>query len=357
MRLHTLTSETADPRERGAELGTRFGALVRDTSARYLAHFELLGIPLSRVREIVEGSRAALREWHPALAEESDAAAAAAGIEPWHAAAVGARTEVLAATHAPGECTTAVLVPPAGAPETIQTWDWHDHLAPDGLLWALHTAERQVKVFTEFGAPAKIGVSDAGLGVHFNILRHASDGAGAGVPVHAIARRVLEEASTVAEAHEIAASAPVSASTVLTVATWDGAHADAAAIELSPAGVGVVRPGDDGWIVHTNHFLDPGLAAGDMIAALDPTSTTLERFAHAESARSGMPGLGARERAAALCGAAGESAPVCVRRNESEPLHEQWETLLTIALDLPGFALEHRPGAPDLAGRSGLTRF
>jgi isopenicillin-N N-acyltransferase-like protein len=357
MRLHAFTSETTDPGERGAELGTRFADLLRATSARYLEHFALLGIPLARVREIVEGSRAALREWHPALTAESDAAAAAAGIEPWHVAAVGARTEVLAAAHAPGECTTAVFTPPSGAPETIQTWDWHDHLAPDGLLWHLRTPARQVKVFTEFGAPAKIGVNDAGLGVHFNILRHATDGAGAGVPVHAIARGVLEEATTVAEAYEIAASARVSASTVLTVAAVRDGHGEAAAIELSPAGVGVVRPGDDGWIVHTNHFLDAALAAGDTVAELDPTSTTLERFAHAQQAREGMPGLAARQRAAALCGSAGGAAPVCVRRNESEPLHEQWETLLTIALDLPGFALEYRGGAPDAAAREGLARF
>ena len=357
MRLHTLHTRATDPAGRGAELGERFGALLRETSARYLEHFDLLGIPPARVREIVEGSRAALREWHPALAEESDAAAATAAVEPWHVAAVGARTEVLAAAHAPGECTTAVFVPPAGAPETIQTWDWHDHLAQDALLWHLHTASREVKVFTEFGAPGKIGVNDAGLGLHFNILRHASDGAGPGVPVHAIARRVLEEAATVAEACELAASATVSASTVLTVAAWDGARADAAAIELSPAGVGVVRPGDDGWILHTNHFLDAQLAAGDTVAEFDPTSTTRERLAHAQSARSGMPGLTATDRAAALCGPAGERAPVCVRRDESEPLHEQWETLLTIALDLPGFALEHRPGTPDTAGRDGLQRF
>ena len=357
MRLHTFTSETTDPHERGTELGTRFGALVRETSARYVSHFELLGIPLPRVREVAEGSLAALREWHPALATESDAAAAAAGIEAWRVAAVGARTEVLAAAHAPGECTTAVHAPAVGPPETIQTWDWHAHLAPDGLLWGLRTATRRLKVFTEFGAPAKIGVNDAGLGVHFNILRHTSDGAGPGVQVHAIARRVLEDAATVAEACALAASATVSASTVLTVATWDGARADAAAIELSPAGVGVIRPREDGWIVHTNHFLDPVLAAGDTVAALDPASTTLERFAHAEAMRSRMPGLSATQRAAALCGTAGGAAPVCVRRSESEPLHEQWETLLTIALDLPGFALDHRSGAPDAAGRDGLDRF
>ena len=112
---------------------------------------------------IVERSRSSLLDWHPPLVVESDAAAAAAGIEPWRAFAVAARTEVLAVAPSAGEgeCSTAVRVPAdGGAPETIQTWDWHDHLATDGLLHRL-TAEsgRVVKLFTEFGTPAKIGVN------------------------------------------------------------------------------------------------------------------------------------------------------------------------------------------------------
>lgn len=137
MKLHHLTTQTIDPAERGRAIGRLYGGFLRQSSERYLAHFELLGVPADRVRDIVDRSRSALEAWCPALVAESDASAAAAGLEPWRAFAVGARTEVLAVAPSAGEgeCSTAVRVPRgAGAPETIQTWDWHDELATDGLL-------------------------------------------------------------------------------------------------------------------------------------------------------------------------------------------------------------------------------
>ena len=123
---------------------------------------------------------------------------------------------------------------------------------------------RTVHLFTEFGIVGKIGVNDAGLGLHFNILHHRDDGRGAGVPVHVVARRILDEAATVEEATAIARSATVSASTVLTVVAWDDERASARCLELSPAGVGVLEPDADGVLAHTNHFLDPRLARGEL---------------------------------------------------------------------------------------------
>ncbi|MFH8839047.1 C45 family autoproteolytic acyltransferase/hydolase [Streptomyces sp. NPDC017868] len=140
--------------------------------------------------------------------------------------------------------------------------------------------------------PHERGRNDAGLGPHFDIPRHRSDIPAGGMPVHAVPRRVLEEATTVAEAHDIIASAKVSASTALTVATYRDGRAAAASPEMSPAGVAVVRPGGDGWVVHTNHFLDAGPADGDTGT---PESASAERYAHARAVRGGMV-----ERAAAL---------------------------------------------------------
>lgn len=356
MKLHHLTTTATDPRERGREIGSVHAAHVRDVSARYLAHFDRLGIDGRLVRRIVDASHAALREWAPGLAAESDGIADGAGLAAWEVAAIGARTEVLAAAPGVPECSTAVYVPPAGgAPETIQTWDWHDELTPDGLLLGIRTAGgRAVKLFTEFGTAAKIGVNDAGLGLHFNILRHASDSTTGGVPVHAIARRILEEAETIEEARALVASATVSASTVFTIATFHDGEADAASIEAAPAGVAVVPPASDGWLVHTNHFLDPGLAAGDRS---DPDSVTEERYDHVRAASSRMSALAPAARAAAFCGSQGEEAVVCIRHDPSKPQHEQWGTLLTIALDVPGFGLDYRAGTPADAARDGLARF
>ncbi|MFF9127888.1 C45 family autoproteolytic acyltransferase/hydrolase [Streptomyces sp. NPDC014889] len=356
MKLHTLRTTTTDPRDRGREIGTRYADQVGDVSTRYLAHFKVLGLSETTVRDIVAHSYDALRDWYPDLVEESDGIAEASGIEPWQVAAVGARTEVLAAAPGKGECTTAVHAPRSGGPpETIQTWDWHDSLTPDGLLLSLVTArQRRVKLFTEFGTAAKIGLNDAGLGLHFNILHHRSDNATGGVPVHAVARRVLEEATTVAEARDIVASATVSASTVLTVATCRDGHAAAASIEMSPSGFAVVPPDTDGWVIHTNHFLDAVLAGGDTST---PDSASAERYHHAHAVRGSMTGRSARERAAAFCGGDGAAAVVCVHADDSQPGHEQWSTLLTASLDLPGFALEYWAGNPDAAAREGLDRF
>lgn len=356
MELHALTVDTTDARERGRVIGTRFAPQLRAATERYLRHFAALGIDRATVEAIVDASWSALRGWSPSLAAESDAMALAAGLAPRDLAAVAARTEVLAAAPGPGECTTAVHVPPGGgAPETIQTWDWYDTLAPEGLLLDLATpAGRRVKLFTEFGTAAKIGVNDAGLGLHFNILRHASDSLAGGVPVHAIARRVLEEATTVAEAVDIARSARVSASTVLTVATFRDGRAEAASIEMAPAAVAVVRPGDDGWLVHTNHFLDGALAAGE---AGTPESVSIERLEHVHAVRQAMAGAGAPERAGAFCGPDGGAAVVCMRPDEALPEHEQWGTLLTVSLDIAGFGLDHLAASPDLAAHHGLDRF
>ncbi|MFJ8546085.1 C45 family autoproteolytic acyltransferase/hydrolase [Streptomyces sp. NPDC093586] len=354
MKLHTLTTETADPRDRGSLLGTRFGSRIRRGAELYLDHFAVLGVPVEQARAIAERSHAALRDWAPALAEESDACADAAGVARWAVAAVGARTEILAACPpaGAGECSTAVFAPAGAVPQTVQTWDWHDVLVPDALLHELSPAPgRTVKLFTEFGAPGKIGVNSAGLGVHFNILFHRSDSDAGGVPVHAVARRILDEADTLDEAVALAATAQVSASTSLTVVTRDSG---AASLELSPAGLAVVPAGEDGWLLHTNHFLDAGLGAGDVCPA---DSSTAERLAHLRDVRAVMAGLAPAERAKALCGETGAGAVVCMRPDPARPPHEQWGTLLTVALDVDGCALDHAAGTPAEAAELGFARF
>ena len=118
MRLHQFATTVTDPRARGRVIGTQFTPQLRDTSSRYLAHFESLGISPTNVRDIAEESHEALRGWCAGLAEESDGIAEGAGLEPWQVAAVGARTEVLAAAPV-AECTTVVHVPPAGGPPVL----------------------------------------------------------------------------------------------------------------------------------------------------------------------------------------------------------------------------------------------
>jgi isopenicillin-N N-acyltransferase-like protein len=116
----------------------------------------------------------------------------------------------------------------------------------------------------------------------------------------------------------------------------------------------VITADADGWLLHTNHFLDPALSVGDTMPA---DSTTAERLAHLSGVRHAMQDLPAAARASALCGPAGADAAVCMRPDESMPTHEQWGTLLTIGLDTDACALDYAAGDPDQAARTGFARF
>ena len=209
-------------------------------------------------------------------------------------------------------------------------------------------------MFTEFGTAAKIGVNDAGVGLHFNILAHRTDSDQGGVPVHAIARRILDEATSLQEAGKIAASAAGSASTALTVFELHDVDSRAASFELSPSGMGTVVPDEDGWLFHTNHFLDPELRNGDTMPA---ESTTAERYQHLNTVRGTLAGLNPVDRTRAACGGEGEKAAICMTPDTSKPLIERWSTLLTVGVDVKEFALDYYAGRPDQAALHGLTRF
>ena len=351
--LHASTATSAA--EGGRELGAEFAPQFRESVRLYLEHFAELGIPADTVHMIAERSHASLAAWAPDLASETEAIAAAAGIDFWQLASVAARTEILGIAPArTAECSTAVFTGDGVAPETMQTWDWHEFLVPEGLMRSyISEAGLNVKLFTEFGTAAKIGVNDAGVGLHFNILSHVSDSAAGGVPVHAVARRVLDEARSLDDAIRIAQSATVSASTVLTVFDSTAAGSRAASLELSPAGMAIVRPAPDGWLFHTNHFLDAQLADGD---TMPDSAESVQRYDHLDAVRATLAGLTAVQRAGAACGIDGEGAVICIRPDDSLPRLDQWQTLLTISVDVPGFALDYFAGDPSEAATTGMSR-
>ncbi|MCU1775089.1 C45 family autoproteolytic acyltransferase/hydolase [Pseudomonas sp. 13B_3.2_Bac1] len=358
MNVHCFVTDTRNPQTRGQQIGTTWGAQIRQTVALYLDFFNQVGVPQAQVQAIGEASLQTLQGWCPSLAEELVATAEGAEVPLWQLASLNARTEILAVMPASteGECSTAVFAPHGALPpRSIQTWDWHDSLVPNGLILQLTTAAGMtVKLFTEFGMLGKIGVNSAGLGLHFNILHHASDNGSAGVPVHAVARRILEEASSVDEAIALARSARVSASTVLTVFSREDSSPRAVSIEMSPAFTAVVQPDAEGWITHTNHFLDPELSLGERTP---DASTTYARFDHVNAALQNMASGNLSHRADAMCGEAGEDAPICFHPDLSMPATERWETLLTIGIDTENSVLEYAAGNPKQLARNGYLRF
>jgi isopenicillin-N N-acyltransferase like protein len=343
MTIPTYTSREPSPAEQGGAFGAAWQEEIRRTGMSYVDLFAAHGLPLEQVREYGAAALAATRDWAPAIAEEIDGVAVGAGLDPWLLGALNGRTEILAAAAVggEGECSTSVALPGGGvAPRTVQTWDWHDTLAHVMVLRAIDVRPGwRVCTFTEFGITGKIGVNSAGLGLHFNVLRHATDGTDIGVPVHVVARRILDEASTVDEAAAIARSARLSASSVLTVVTADAA----ACLELSPAGVAELPP-IDGKLVHTNHFLDPSLAPGER--TVPEESTTDGRLAELRARAEALAAPDLTARATALLAHREDAAPLCAHADPSLPPHTRWASLATISIDVAACRLDVHEGGP-----------
>lgn len=330
MIVHEWSSESADQYQEGRRFGARWAPQLVAARDSYLRLFSLSGVSAEQARSIADECRAMTESHAPEVADEFRGVADGSGLALTDVLLLTARTEILARMTPSMECSTVVYVPgDAAPPRTLQTWDWHETLSNETVVRRLRSASgARVVTFAEFGQPAKIGVNDRGLGLHFNILHHRSDGSQPGVPVHVLARMILDGARDVAEAASIARSVPLAASSVLTVACFDGRTPGAAAIEVSPAGVAVLPAPRGRTLAHTNHFLDEALAAGEYSPY---ETTTVPRYQCLIDAAELARIVDDRERALAF----GEipDAPISVRARPEQPEHLRWETKLTIALD------------------------
>lgn len=346
-----FVSEQASPRERGQAFGEAWREEIRDTIDGYVELFSLAaGKPFGLASAGLE-AHDAIADWAPRLAEEIAGIAEGADVPVADVAAINARTEILAGLRAPyrGECSMAVFLGRKD-PIAVQTWDWYERFSGNWLLWTIKLADgRELQTLTEFGMVGKIAVNTAGLGVHFNLLRHRSDRTAIGVPVHVVARRAVEESSDLDTALRLVGSANVSASTALTFVATDGHDTTALTAEMHPGGPSYVLPDADGLLIHTNHFLHPNALAGDREAELAgdsyPRYEILRRRLHAE-----LPAT-AEDIVSAMASHLGGPGAICLHPEPGAPL-ESYATLATVEIDVRGGELKAKPGGP--CGRTDL---
>lgn len=346
MNVRRFETTQIDPFLRGEELGRAFADGIAANIAGYSELFDVVGVTAGDLPGLGLIAIERIEGWRADLADELRGLAAGSGREPWELGMLNARTEILATVGAigEGECSTSVFLPETGAPRTVQTWDWHDVSNDDTLVVRYRTpGGRVVRYFTEFGILGKIGVNSDGIGVHFNILNHAEDGNGIGVPVHSVARGVLDGAGTLEEAVAIALSAEVTASTVLTIVSVSAAGAQAVSVELSPGGHATVLPSDGGLLLHTNHFLDSRLAAGELVP---DTSSSYRRLDRLRERRTTLSSSDPLQRVAGMLLHEADGAPVCCHPDPHLAFEHRWQTLLTISLDLEQSQLQFHEGGP-----------
>jgi len=338
-----FTSAVLTPRERGREFGETWRARIAATVDGYRGLFAMAGT----ADLTLLGGQAVKRidGWAPDLGEEIRGLAEGAGLPLHDVAAVNARTEILAMLgHRAAECSAIVALGTPGAePVAVQTWDWYAGFADQWLVWTIpHPDGRQTTTLTEFGIVGKLGVNSRGVGCLFNILHHQSDGAPMGMPVHVVARRLLDEAGSVAAGLELIGSARVSASTAITVIGGLRAGKTAVTAELWPGGPDHVPPEPDGLLLHTNHFLAPRPAGGDTEPVNEPD--TLVRLKALRRALGGRGrDLSVPEATDSLRDHAGY---LCCHPEPGQPVQYEFETLASVRIDFGASTLDVASGPP-----------
>lgn len=347
MTIATYTSAPNSPAERGYQFGARFADEISHNVAFYRRLFAATGnLNAAEIADLGTTTLSSIAAWAPTLAEEIEGIAAGAYLEPSIVAALNARTEILGVCRAVRhECTVAVALRTDGAaPTAVQTWDWHDEVAGSWLIWTIQDSSgRLVRTLTEYGIVGKLGVNSSRLALLLNILRHSADGERIGVPIHAIARRVLDEAEDMNQALTIIATAAPSASSAMTLVAVEGQEQTALTVEVSPLGPVYVYPDPDGTLIHTNHFLDRRRADGDEEPVLGPDSflrydLTRRRMHNGDRSADAV--------IAAMNSHLGGAGAICCHPDEQAQLGDRYATLATVVIDFDAVRLDVHPGGP-----------
>lgn len=340
-------STVTDPHGRGREFGECHAAQIKASVEAYRGLFERVAKGPVDLLQLGSEALARIEAFAPPLHAEILGMAEGAGLDAREIGAINARTEILACLGAQlrGECSTVVHVDPTmSMPVTVQTWDWYSQFAGQWLVWEIpHADGRMTTTVTEYGIVGKIGVNKNGLGVHFNILHHRTDGQRIGVPVHVASRWMLDSQSDINDALQLLAAADFSASSVLTVVASKAGESSAVSVELFPDGPAFVFPDANGLLVHTNHFLDPRAAAGDTEWATYPD--TLLRHDTLTRRLGNRHDLSVGTILTAMNSHFGGTGAVCCHPDPNSSA-DQYQTLVTVAIDVLAGTLQALPGGP-----------
>lgn len=353
-------------RERGRIHGAAARRRVARSVATYARLFAFCGIDWSDAQHRGAGFRDAIEALGTELLEEIEGIAEGSGRQVNEILALNVRTEILPPTFPGephprwreldagnraggvpdwGEC-TAIAVPRSASTtgDTLlaQNWDWLG--AQRSALIVLRARDPNGPAYitlTEAGMLAKIGLNAHGFGVCLNILRSSADGERVNTPVHPLLRALLR-CRSVAEAIAMARALDFGASSNVLCADASG---EAANLELSPAGLRVVR-GQGGALCHTNHFLSPDGVRGQ--TTLASSLSSVPRLTRARGLVESQGRIGVTELKQILRDESDGLLSICRRPDPSLPEEARIESVASVVMELAAGQMHVAPDVPSL---------
>lgn len=204
-----------------------------------------------QVRQIAQGFMDSLAKLAPHLLDEMKGLAEGAEVDLLDIIALNVRTEIAFGIFKEDKETdgcTALYWKEHGI--LAQNWDWlqeqQDNLI---VLHASPTDKPQINIVTEAGIVGKIGLNDCGVGVCLNAIR-AKGLSESKFPIHIALRLALEQTSAKSAIDLLTSVGGASPGHIL---IGDGNMAQG--LEISAYDVQKMDCGDNGFLIHTNHYL------------------------------------------------------------------------------------------------------
>lgn len=344
-----------DAMTRGIEYGEQAGEYI----ARSVAFYADVVSPATGVdwSERLEGVRRHQPVWaaqDPEIVTEIEGIAAGAGLDVAEVLAINTRGTIVPISkggHAeeavPEEgCTSFAILPEAsqsGHMLTGQNWDYLEGIQESIVLVHVKPDDGgpTILMIVEAGQVGRHGATDAGIALHANGLtgRLRDD---RGLPSPFWRRQILRERN-ISKAIGAALKPPKLGSTNLVISHRDGFAVD---IESQPNTARWLYP-EDGWMVHTNHYLAE--VPHELTDTYTPSGDSLLRYGrayrHFERARRDG-GISFEDITGMLRDHLGDGLGLCAHPDPEVPAHERWQTVATAITDLTDGVMWIAKGPP-----------
>ena len=260
-RRYPVVEASGSYREIGEHMGRAASAQIRALVDMYADDDAKPGAPPVSV----EVALAAARAECPHLVEEIEGMAAGAGVSVASLLRLnggGASMPWQGAEEGEGGCTSLARVEPGRSVSFLgQNWDNEPRVDPYTVVTIRRPTDAPATMCVgRAGLIGYIGFSSSGFGILLNALR--GEGA-SGLPLYFNVRRILESTTLPVAVATLRASQRDRPNNLTIVSPEGAAH-----LEVTCESVGVVRPeggeGElaelrSGTVLHTNHYLEPGL--------------------------------------------------------------------------------------------------
>lgn len=244
------------------EIGLAHGRLARkQIEASICCYQEMFqtfsGISWEEAKKYACGMAKNIEEYDPEIMEEIRGIAEGAEKELGDILALNTRSEIVLQGGQVGDGCTSVAftedVTGDGADWLGQNWDWKLEQRDALVVLKIHQKDKpDLLLFTEAGIVGKFGLNEAGIGVCLNALASDQKVEGPAVPLHVVLRGILNS-STLSDAIQNVGRMNLACCANFHTASAEG---QAVAIEAGPGDFDVLY-GEEGFLVHTNHFLSP----------------------------------------------------------------------------------------------------